>query len=76
MKKFEYQITKHSAKDFSHLVYFCTDEGECNIDQVPLDQTNILVDIFNERGAEGWELVQTLFGKEGVVVTWKREVQS
>jgi len=76
MKRFEYDITKHAAKDFNHLVYFCTDKGECNIDQVPLDQTNILVDILNERGKEGWDLVQALFGKDGLVVIWKREIQS
>ncbi len=75
MKQFEYEITKHPADNFSHLVYFCNVEGECNIDQVPSDQTNMLVDILNERGAEGWELVQTLFGKDGLVIFWKRETR-
>jgi len=74
MRRFEYEITKHPSTDFSQLVYYCTDKGECSIDQVPSDQTNILKDILNQRGAEGWELVQTLFGKDGIINTWKREV--
>ncbi len=76
MKRFEYDITKHPNDNFTHLVYFCSDDGQCNIDQVPLDQTNVLTDILNERGGEGWEMVQTLFGKDGVIIIWKREIQS
>lgn len=74
MKKFEYEITKHPANDFSHLVYFCNDKGECNIDQVPSGQTDLLTNILNERGFESWELVQTFFGKDGIVIFWKREI--
>jgi len=74
MKQFEYEITKHPSDDFTHLVYFCNDEGECNLDQVPSDQTNILAGLLNERGAEGWELVQMFFGKDGIVIIWKREI--
>jgi len=74
MKKFEYEITKHPSDDFTHVVYFCSDEGECNLDQVPPDQTNILAGLLNERGAEGWELAQIFFGKDGIVIIWKREI--
>ncbi|MBW1785813.1 MAG: hypothetical protein JRK53_04220 [Deltaproteobacteria bacterium] len=73
MKRFEYHISKHAADAFTRLVYFCTDEGECGLDQLPGDQTRVLGDILNEKGAEGWELVQLNFGKDGVVAFWKRE---
>ena len=76
MKRFEYEITKLPADDLTHIVYFCTDEGECNLDQIPSDQTNILVDLFNKRGSEGWELVQLVFGKDGMIIIWKREIPS
>ena len=76
MRQFEYDVTKHSASDFTHLVFFCTGEGECKIDQVPTGQTTALLDILNERGSEGWELIQTLFGKDGTVMIWKREMRS
>ena len=74
MKQFEYQVAKHPANEFSQFVYFCTEEGACKLDQVPSDQTGILTDILNERGASGWELVQTFFGKDGIIIIWKREI--
>jgi hypothetical protein len=74
MKRFEYEITTHSAEMFTHLVYFCTEQGECNLDQVPSDQKKVFEDLLNERGAQGWEVGQTVFGKDGVMIIWKREI--
>lgn len=74
MKKFEYEITKHPADEFTHLVYFCTKEGECDFDQLPSNQTEVLEKILNERGVLSWELVQVFFGKDGVVAFWKRAI--
>jgi len=74
MKQFEYEITKHPADEFTHLIYFCTNEGECNVDQLPLNQTEVMEKILNERGAQSWELVQVFFGKDGVVAFWKRAI--
>ena len=74
MKRFEYEITRHPADRFSQVVYFCTETGECALDEVPHDQTKVLAEILNERGKQGWELVQTSFGKDGVMTFWKREV--
>jgi hypothetical protein len=74
MARFEYEITKHSADEFSQLVYFCTDEGECSIRNLPTDQLNVFSEIINKRGSQGWELVQVFFGKDGVVIFWKRGV--
>ena len=74
MKQFEYEISKHPSNEFNHLVYFCTEEGACKIDHIPSDQTKILQDILNEKGANGWELAQTFFGKDGVMIIWKREI--
>jgi hypothetical protein len=74
MKKFEYKITKHPAQAFTQLVYFCTEEGQCNVEQLPFDQLKAVENLLNERGSEGWEMVQVLFGKDGVVVFWKRTI--
>ena len=74
MAHFEYEITKHSAVAFSKLVYFCSDQGECNMEDLPSDQLKILRNILNERGGEGWELTQILVGKDGVVAFWKRAI--
>ncbi|HUU41908.1 MAG TPA: DUF4177 domain-containing protein [Desulfatiglandales bacterium] len=74
MKKFEYDITKHPVEDFNHLVYFCSQTGECTLDQVPDYQTDVLKGILNNRGSEGWELVQIFFGRNGLVAFWKRMI--
>lgn len=74
MKKFEYDITKYSASEFTHLVYFCTEQGECKFDQIPEDQTRVLNEVLNEKGARGWELVDLAFGHDGLVAFWKREL--
>ena len=74
MKKFEYEITKYPADDFTQLVYFCTNEGECDFDQLPSNQTEVLENILNERGVLSWELVQVFFGKDGIVAFWKRAI--
>jgi hypothetical protein len=74
VKRFQYDITKHASNQLSELVYFCSAQGDCSLDQVPADQVGLLSTILNERGGQGWELVQLVFGKDGVVAFWKREV--
>lgn len=74
MTKYGYEITKHPADEFNRLAYFCTESGECSLEEVPDQQTGILRDILNQRGSEGWELVQLFFGKDGVVALWKRMI--
>ena len=72
MQQFEYDITKHQQEKFTQLVYFCSQEGECNFEQLPADQMEILAETLNERGSQGWELIQLFFGKDGIVAFWKR----
>ena len=74
IKRYRYEVTKHSSRDFDQLVYFCTDKGECSLDQLPSDQTSRLEEILNERGAQGWDLVQLFFGNDGLVALWKKTV--
>lgn len=74
MQRFEYEITSHPAEEFSQLVYFCTEKGECGIRDLPPDQLSVLGKLINQRGAEGWELIQVFFGKDGVVMFWKRAI--
>jgi len=42
------------------------------LDQLPLEQVKAFEDILNQRGTKGWELVQALFGSNGVLTIWKR----
>ena len=76
MTRYEYEITKHPAEEFQELVYFCNEKGECNYESLPSNQMASLMDILNERGSLGWELVQLFFGKDGIVAFWKKGVTS
>ena len=73
MKQFEYDITTHPAQEFTKIVYFCSEQGECKYDELPSDQIVTLENILNEKGSQGWELVQLSFGKGGLVAFWKRK---
>lgn len=75
METFEYEITRHPAETFSRVVYFCTDKADCAIKEIPVEEPLALVEILNERGALGWELVQLLFGDGGVMACWKRKIE-
>ena len=74
MRQYEYDISKYSSESFRQLVYFCSEDGKCNIDEVYPDQMKRLVEVLNERGAEGWELVQLSFSGGGIVAFWRREL--
>lgn len=74
MTKFKYQITMHGAEAFKEVVYFCSDEGGCEVKEVPSDQIGVLEKILNEYGQRGWELAQAAFGKQGMMMIWKKAV--
>lgn len=76
MKRFEYNITKHPAELFSELVYYCTEGGECTLNEIPQAQTEVLQDILNSEGEKGWELVQISFGNSGILAFWKKKVDA
>ncbi len=75
MKRFEYEITRHPANTFKQMVYFCTETGECVLDEVLDEETKKLSQILNERGNHGWELIQVSFGKNGMMAFWKRKMK-
>lgn len=76
MEQFEYEITQHSSDTFDKIIYFCSESGQCGIDEVSKSQTRVLTDILNKRGSNGWELVQISYGKDGIMAFWKRRMKS
>ncbi len=74
MERFEYEISTHTAERFNAVVYFCGESGDCHVEDVNREQTDILMDILNDRGDQGWELVQISFGKESIMAFWKRRI--
>ena len=76
MKRFEYQITLHSSESFKEVVYFCSEEGSCKVEEVPSEQLSKLKVILDEHGEKGWELAQASFGKQGIMIFWKKPIVS
>ncbi|HMK33583.1 MAG TPA: hypothetical protein VK463_00850 [Desulfomonilaceae bacterium] len=76
MHSFEYEITMHGNDTFNRLTVFCSAEGECSLEEMPVEEARMLVDVLNERGVLGWELVQILPGKDGLMAFWKRRAVS
>ena len=72
MERFEYEITRHESDAFTQMVYFCSEQGECELEEIPADEPQALEEALNARGLKGWELVQLNFGKGGVLAFWKR----
>lgn len=75
MQRYEYDITTHSADTLRDIVYFCSIAGECDLQRLPGDQVRKLREMLNQRGAEGWELIQITFGKDGILIFWKRVIK-
>jgi len=76
MKRFQYEITTHAAEQFRQIVYFCSEKGECSLQEVQRREAEALAEKLNRRGEEGWELVQVFFGKDGLMAFWKREIET
>lgn len=76
MKRFQYEITTHASEEFRQIVYFCSAKGDCSLEEVQGHETDLLTEKLNQRGEEGWELVQISFGKDGIIAFWKRELES
>jgi len=74
MKQFEYHVTRHPVSEFSQLAYVCSANGECERSQIPSDQLETMDKLLNEKGKDGWELVQLAFSQQALVVFWKREL--
>ncbi|AFM26927.1 DUF4177 domain-containing protein [Desulfomonile tiedjei] len=76
MVNFEYRITVHPTDSLSRMAYFCSQEGACSIEEIPLGEPTKLEGILNEYGVQGWELVQMIFGKDGLLACWKRKTST
>ena len=61
MENFEYDITRHDAETFMQMVYFCSEQGDCKLEEIPAEEPQMLTDLLNTRGRDGWELVAITF---------------
>ncbi len=75
MNRFEYEVTKHSDREFNKTNFFCTPSGECTLEEVPDQEILLLKKVLDDRGNQGWEMVQLYFGKDGIIAFWKRSIE-
>jgi hypothetical protein len=73
MKEFEYEISIHHLRRENRMRIFCSETGDCSVEDVTDSDSAALVSALNERGRSGWELVQILFGGDGFMCVWKRK---
>jgi hypothetical protein len=76
MYSFEYRVTLHPAEVFNEMILLCSSDGRCNVEVVASKQIKKMETLLNEGGVQGWELVQASFGKDGVLVFWKRQIET
>lgn len=83
MKKWEYNITFHSLDDLgisqkdidfpANQVIACDTEGHCYFNDVMKSYLDVFKSTLDEKGAEGWELIQLEYHRGSLVCFWKRE---
>jgi hypothetical protein len=76
IESFEYDITRHSAESLGELVFVCTETGECGPSKAAAPESNGIMNVLNDRGSQGWELVQIMTGSTEIAAVWKRKKHS
>ncbi len=75
MERFEYDMTRHSAESLGDLVFVCTEAGECGPANTGGGTESVaLMHVLNQRGEQGWELVQIMTGAQEIAAVWKRRI--
>ena len=84
MEKWEYDISFYSFEDLgipkkdvhfpAEQVIACDTDGHCYFNDVMKSYIDVFKAAFNDKGAEGWELLQLEYHRGSLVCFWKREV--
>jgi hypothetical protein len=89
MTQWTYDISRHSLGEIIHImnehgfsstegsaepVLFCDAQGDCFFDEAPSPYEAALKEILNERGQDGWDLVQVTFRERELICFWKKPV--
>lgn len=82
--KYEYRVKIYTSQALEekgvvthphkNIMFACKPEGTCEVHDIGMEQMENLSGLFNEMGEDGWELIQLVFHKSGIVSFWKRGV--
>jgi len=64
----------YAGSESASPVILCDTQGECVFDDAPDPLRETIVALLNERGSDGWELVQIIFRDQELVAFWKKEL--
>jgi hypothetical protein len=53
-------------------VVFCDTEGVCFFDETPNPYMKAVIDLLDEMGEDGWELVQVIPREQDLICFWRR----
>jgi hypothetical protein len=86
VQRWEYDISVHTREDIEAVrsgmppeaggeePFLCDDRGVCFFDRTPDGNVNVLRSILNQRGAQGWQLVQIDYRRDRLICTWRRPI--
>jgi hypothetical protein len=81
MKRYEHTITVHTMSEIldkarststAPPVVYCDTEGACFFDDAPNPYVEAIVELLDERGGDGWELVQVVPRAQDIICFWRR----
>ena len=84
MSQWEYAISTHPAAEIASAlpdaggdreVVYCDSAGKCFFDEAPNPYVAAIVDILNQRGKDGWILVQVVLRRPDMICFWRREIE-
>ena len=84
MEHWEYDISVLAASEIvaasqatqsTDRVLFCGAEGQCFFDDAPNPYLKAMVGLLNERGQQGWILVQTVLRQQDMICFWRRRAR-
>ncbi len=78
MARWKYKATQHNLSDVTtepERVIACDDKGSCLVHDFRERNVEALMDILDEEGKHGWELIQCSYHAGELLCLWKKEEQ-
>ena len=66
------RLARHGYQSREGEVIFCDTAGHCYFDSAPNPYQDTIREILDEKGRDGWELVQIAFREQEFICFWRR----
>jgi len=79
MIQWEYQITYHelpsSPSEKAEEIIACDQSGRCFVHDASKEGVQWLTQLFQTKGLDGWELIQSGYHNRELLCVWKRRIE-